>query len=263
LRFFLRLLAPLHHLSLVRQGRRTSLDGRHPYQCTIRRYRSWRGFWRGRYNGSNAVISRRRGSRANARGANGWYRNCRRRCGQTHPGILANDGGPGRFDGKARVFRAIINLSQRATRLRQSGGTNHPCGDSQRKNAIRHTPSSEGFHGVPQLYWSFGLNSRCVSRYQFCSAKAKSTHEVDYPDGYRNFGFKPSPFRVSPRRAAAFTLGTSEVWAPKPSKCHAVVIYCVNRPNSSAVLVRVRAVTLSLAYRYLRCSESIRTGAHF
>jgi len=56
---------------------------------------------------------------------------------------------------------------------------------------------------------------------------------------------------------------TSEVWAPKPSKCHAVVIYCVNRPNSSAVLVRVRAVTLSLAYRYLRCSESIRTGAHF
>ena len=34
--------------------------------------------------------------------------------------------------------------------------------------------------------------------------------------------FKPSPFRVSPRRAAAFTRGTSEVWAPKPSKCHAV-----------------------------------------
>jgi hypothetical protein len=67
----------------------------------------------------------------------------------------------------------------------------------------------------------------------------------------------------SPRRAAAFTRGTSEVWAPKPSKCHAVVIYCVNRPNSSAVLVRVRAVTLSLAYRYLRCSESIRTGAQF
>ena len=54
---------------------------------------------------------------------------------------------------------------------------------------------------------------------------------------------------------------TSEVWAPKPSKCNAVVIYCVNRPNSSAVLVRVRAVTLSLAYRYLRCSESIQTGA--
>ena len=51
--------------------------------------------------------------------------------------------------------------------------------------------------------------------------------------------------------------------APKPSKCHAVVIYCVNRPNSSAVLVRVRAVTLSLAYRYLRCSESIRNWRTF
>jgi hypothetical protein len=77
-------------------GTTNSLDGRHPYQCTIGRYRSWRGFWRGQYDGSNAVIilvSRRRGSRANARGANGWYRNWRRRCGQTHPGTLATDGG--------------------------------------------------------------------------------------------------------------------------------------------------------------------------
>jgi hypothetical protein len=151
LRFFRRLLAPLHHLSLVRQARRTSLNGRHPYQCTIRRYRSWRG----RYNGSNAVISRRRGSRANARGANGWYRNCRRRCGQTHPGILANDGGPGRFDGKARMFRAIIHLSQRATRLRQSGGTNHRCGDSQRKNAIRHTLVLRRFLRCPTIILEF------------------------------------------------------------------------------------------------------------
>jgi hypothetical protein len=89
-----------------------------------------------------------------------------RRCGQTHPGTLANDGGPGRLDRdmmpiminpsidrhffrKARMFRAVINLSQRAImRLRQSGGTDHPCGDSHARTRYVIPSSSEGFHGV-------------------------------------------------------------------------------------------------------------------
>jgi hypothetical protein len=34
---------------------------------------------------------------------------------------------------------------------------------------------------------------------------------------------------------------TSEVWAPKPSKCHAVVIYCVNRPFELAHIFKRHA----------------------
>ena len=157
--------------------RRTSLDGRHPYQGTIGRYRWPRGFWRGRYDWFDAVIilvSRWRGSCANAHEANGWYRNCRRRCVQTHPCTSVNDGGPSRlgsdmmpiminasidrhFFRKACMFRAIIDLSPRAMRLRQSGGTDQSCGDSQRKNAIGHILVLPRFSQCPTIMLEFWL----------------------------------------------------------------------------------------------------------
>jgi hypothetical protein len=144
----------------VTSSRRRSFDWLDWNECTVRRRRLARRFWFGRRHGAVAVSSLslcRGGGHTRALETNGGHRNFLPLCGRMRPGSSLNDRGPvrlrsdmtsimvNRAGGRrsfrdAFVFRTKINLSYRTMLLRQRDSAQaHRCGESQRKNAVRHT----------------------------------------------------------------------------------------------------------------------------